>query len=79
MSNLIFEPVGTSESGKTKLWDIKSVHNVNGPLLGRIGWYAPWRKYTFAPNVGIEPVFDAGCLDEIGAFLVKETNNHKLK
>jgi len=72
MSFLQFEQTGTSESGKTKIWDVKST---TGAALARIGWYGPWRKYTavFYPST----VFDASCLTEISDFLLKETSLHR--
>lgn len=73
MGRLTFTEIGTSESGKTKIWEIVG----NNFALGRVAWYGQWRKYVFFPGAGI--IFDAGCLDEVGAFLVKQTSLHRLK
>ena len=69
MSFLIFEDRGTSESGKTKRWVVKSVQGSG--LLGWIEYKATWRRYVFtAINT---TCFDVTCLQEIALFLARES------
>ena len=56
-------------SGKTK---VVSVHGSAFSLLGRIGWYAPWRCYCWKPTrvkEGRELLMSAGCLRELAGEL----------
>ena len=69
MSFLTFEDRGTSESGKTRRWTVKS--GQGGDLLGWIEWKAIWRRYVFT-TTGAS--FDATCLQEIALFLARETD-----
>jgi hypothetical protein len=71
MSYLNFVPGLNSPSGLTKTWNVVSVTT----HLGKVSWYAPWRKYCFTPEGNT--VFDAMCLHEIAAFLVIETGRHR--
>src|ERR1017187_9470182 len=58
-SFLDFVFLGNSDSGLTNIW---SVQTALAPL-GRVQWYAPWRRYWFVPLEGTG--FDAACLKEI--------------
>lgn len=67
MSYIKFEEGPSSKSGLTKTWYIigSAEHKI-----GKIYWYAAWRKYVFdAWNA----VFDWECLREIADFIEKET------
>jgi hypothetical protein len=64
MQNLSFTLIGRSDSGLTQIWEVTSVHT--GVNLGKISWYAAWRRYAFYPSPSL---FDADCLQEIAAFL----------
>jgi hypothetical protein len=75
MSNLRIIQQGTSESGKTNRY---SVTNTQGVALGTVSWYSQWRRYWFVPT-GATVGFDAGCLLDIGDFLLDETEKHKDK
>jgi hypothetical protein len=68
MSFLTFEDRGTSESGKTKRWVVKSVQGSG--LLGWIEYKATWRRYVFTTTGA---TFDATCLQEIALFLARES------
>jgi hypothetical protein len=46
---------------KTPEFGVKS----GGMTLGKIKWYAPWRRLCFFPGPG--SVYDAACLEEIVA------------
>lgn len=72
MSNLRIVQQGTSESGKTNHY---IVQNTQGVLLGNISWHSQWRRYWFVP-IGSTVGFDAGCLVDIGDFLIDETDKH---
>lgn len=61
---LKFTPI--KDTGKTQVFDVKSASNDS--VLGRIGWYAPWRKYTFVP-ITFFVIFDKVCLQDIVSFL----------
>lgn len=73
MSFLEYREIGTSDSGKTKIWNIFSRSGV----IGAIAWYGPWRKYCveFGRNV----VLDCGCLREVADFCETKTREHKSK
>lgn len=74
MNNLEFDDIGVSASGKTKVWEVRSVHN--GSMLGWVKWYAPWRKYTYVTEAeGV--VFDHQCLREVANFCELQTQYHK--
>jgi hypothetical protein len=64
MTNLNFILSGRSDSGLTQIWQVESAHT--GIDLGKISWYAPWRRYVFHPAPAL---FDSTCLIEIVKFL----------
>jgi hypothetical protein len=75
MSWIEFPFSHTSSSGKTKVWAVHSKENQSH--LGTVSWYAPWRKYCFAP---IAPsIFEWDCLREIATFCERATTLQKLK
>jgi len=51
---------------KTKSFMVKN--KMTGYLLGRVKWYALWRKYCFFVDYG-DLVFDTGCLADIQDFI----------
>lgn len=64
---------GSSESGKTKIWRV--INKDNDQILGRIKWFARWRKYSFFPLTGT--VYEKDCLRDIADFSEEETRKHK--
>lgn len=62
MAYLRFDRV-ESFNGKTKKFSV--VGQTSQTVLGEIRWFAPWRRYAFAPANGC--LFDAGCMFEIVA------------
>lgn len=52
--------------GSTDRWWIKGN---DGTILGRVGWYAPWRQYNFDPSDST--TFNHTCLTDIAAFLAR--------
>ena len=67
-----FVDAGLSKSGKTKLWNVTTLE---GQLLGRIGWFGGWRKYSFFPAV--DTVFEQDCLRNIADFCQAATKAHR--
>lgn len=51
---LEFVETGTSPSGRTKRWEVRSISQ--DASLGGIEWFGRWRQYVFAP--GPETVFN---------------------
>jgi len=60
---------------KTDVWKVVSVQD--GAELGVIGWYGPWRKYSFFVTGG--KIFESKCLMDIVQFLDRETKVYKAK
>lgn len=56
--------VGTSPSGKTKVFVVRTRYLMAPVALGRIEWYSKWRRYVFKPYE-VESLFDATCLTVI--------------
>lgn len=50
---------------KTKIFAVLSKDGKN--LLGEVKWFARWRRYAFFP--ACETILDAGCLQEVIAFI----------
>jgi hypothetical protein len=65
-------PTGSSKSGQTKVWEVRAKQG--GAVLGRVRWYAGWRKYVFAPEYGSE--YEQDCLRDIAAFVEQATREH---
>ena len=64
-SYMVVEQQPDMAGRKTHVWCISSV---KGGLLGKVKWFARWRRYAFHPANGA--VFDAACLDDIKEFLL---------
>ena len=71
MAFVNFQNAGLSDSGKTQKWIVTSNSGIH---LGRVSWFAQWRRYAFQPIA--ETVFDANCLREIADFIERETTAH---
>lgn len=71
-SFLDFVDGGRSVSGRTR---VTRVLNHGGGFLGRISWYAPWRRYCVEMEPGA--IFDAACLHEIAEHLTLQTEEQK--
>ena len=56
--HLLFEPVGTKPTSPVDI-----IAKRGGELLGRIIWYAPWRKFVFSPAP--DTVWDNSCLEDV--------------
>lgn len=68
-----FDAGPPSASGKTKTWDVRTKDGIH--ILGRVSWYAPWRRYSFWPDLGT--VFEGQCLRDIASFCDTSTAAHK--
>lgn len=68
-----FLDAGRSASGKTRVWLVAEKNN--GPALGRVEWFARWRRYAFAPFP--DTVYEQDCLRDIAEFCEYETKMHK--
>ncbi len=56
--------------------DIYNVWNKEfNSLIGKVSWYAPWRKYAFYPTSNT--VFEQDCLKDISDFLNKLMEERK--
>lgn len=58
--------------GKTSVWDVTAK---DGDFLGKVKWFARWRKYSFFPAPGC--VFEETCLGDIADFVKWATHSHK--
>lgn len=60
------EVVEIKDTGKTKVFNV--INKLHRDELGKICWYAPWRRYTFITSTNAL-VFDAVCLDNIKEYI----------
>ena len=67
--------VGTSKSGKTKVWHVRNKGN-EFDVPGVIAWNGGWRKYVFYSN---EAYYDWQCLRQIADFIEQATADHRGK
>ena len=70
-----FVEVNLRDGRKTQVWAVLTMDG--SECLGRIGWYGPWRKYSFIPveSDGKSLIFEEQCLRRIADFC--ETNTIK--
>lgn len=66
--------VQTGDTGKTKTWDIVSIHH--GNVLGRVRWYGGWRQYVFYPEP--QTLWNDGCLETVRRFLREQMAARRL-
>lgn len=65
-----------TERPSSRKTDIYEVWTKDGyQLLGRISWYAPWRKYAFHTTKVL--VLEPTCLDDISEFIKKLMEERK--
>ncbi|RDY58902.1 hypothetical protein [Flagellimonas nanhaiensis] len=72
MAKSFLQFVEIKDTGKTKVWEVNNTSNI---ILGRIGWYSPWRKYVFMPNEST--IWDFKCLSEVKSFMFNEMQKRK--
>lgn len=68
-----FVDAGCSASGKTRVWEVRVKED--GYHLGKVSWYAPWRKYIFHPTGS--SIYEQDCLRDIADFIELQTKLHK--
>lgn len=68
-----FVEVGTSASGKTKVWNVVNIKNPDDTGIGFIRWHGPWRKYVYECGISF---YDWECLRLIADFIEFETRKH---
>ena len=59
---------------KTNIYHVLPKDDMHG-RLGRVIWFARWRKYVFEPEP--ETVYEETCLREIAEFVEQETAAHR--
>lgn len=70
-----FRELGTSPSGKTKIWDVVNTNNGSEDSCGFVRWHGPWRKYVFqSPD---DSFFDWDFLRYVGDFIEQQTLQHR--
>jgi len=69
---ITFHVNGTSNSGKTVIWDVDAK---DGSVLGTVKWFGRWRKYCYFPEPNC--VYEQVCLRDIAQFLEDRTKEHK--
>lgn len=67
-----FDVVPLRKFRLTRIWAVRNLRDIE---LGRVSWYAAWRKYCFVPAANC--VFDHACLHAIAEFCEQQTGLHK--
>lgn len=67
------EKVGTSTSGKTKVWAVTGKNGAEDGI-GYIKWSGAWRKYVYYSD---EAFYDWDCLRLIADFCESATKDHR--
>jgi hypothetical protein len=72
-----FVEVNLRDGRKTRVWAVLTIDGCK--CLGRIGWYGPWRKYSFIPvaSDGKHLIFEEDCLQRITDFCRAENIKHR--
>lgn len=68
---------GTSASGKTLVFEVRN--REHRYALGDVKWHSQWRQYVFVPRAAVCPIFSAGCLSDIAAFVEQATEAHRAR
>ena len=75
VSWVVFSWFGSSPSGKTQKWTVRSAADGGNTLLGEIRWFSNWRQYCFYPAA--DTIWNSDCLDEVTRYLAKVNREHK--
>lgn len=70
-----FKDVGSSPSGKTRIWQVVTTYDGGGVVLGQIRWHGAWRKYAFFPATGT--LYEPTCLRDIAEFIDRQMSQRK--
>jgi hypothetical protein len=73
---LVFQETGTSPSGKTRVYQVRSRENPH-MMLGEVRWYAQFRCYAFYPSANT--IFEPQCLTDITLFIEALMQARKIK
>lgn len=70
--------VGTSPSGKTKVWEVRNISNGthSDDVPGFIRWHGAWRGYVYECEASF---YDAKCLRQIADFIDAANKDHRSK
>lgn len=63
-----------SKTGRTNIYEVIADTDY---FLGKIKWYAPWRKYAFFPDN--DTLYEQDCLKDIANFIEKIMIERKAK
>lgn len=66
--------VGTSPSGKTKVWHVVNKRDPEHDIPGVIKWSGAWRKYVYHSELAF---YDSVCLRQIADFMSEQTVLHR--
>lgn len=69
-----FVDVGTSPSGKTRIWHVVNVMRPEDDCIGIVRWRGAWRKYVYYCDSSF---YDWDCLRLIADFIERVTLEHK--
>lgn len=69
--------VDLRDGRKTKVWAVLTKDGRH--VLGRIGWYSPWRRYVFVPTIGVQIILEQDCMRDIADFCEQSTQARKLE
>ncbi len=72
---LTFKIIG--HNPKTEIWGVFST--ISGLNVGKISWWAQWRRYCFYPNFVNTIILDSECLKVIAEFLDAIMAEHRVK
>lgn len=74
MSYIEFRPTSVPTGYVTQIWVVVSksdgLHE-----LGKIKWYAPWRRYCLSPRSG--SIWSSDCLRDVATFCEEQTEERK--
>lgn len=74
-----FTEIDLRDGRKTRVWAVMTVDGRH--CLGRIGWYAPWRKYSFITGgeryQHEQVILEETCLRDIADFCQQQTGIHR--
>ncbi len=69
-----FEEEPRRHGRKTGVWTVRT--RLKGLELGRVHWYAAWRRFCFVSGSRFA-VYDAECLRDIASFCEEQTLEHR--
>jgi hypothetical protein len=67
--------VFSEQSSGTRVTKVWKASSASGTFLGRVKWWAHWRRYCFFPAP--ELLFDCNCLWDLADFVKQQTELRK--